>query len=70
MQGSVALQLFPYGWDLPDGTIMREREYRWIVDAANASYFHWVNPHAHHATFERYIPLLHLLIEFWCWQAG
>ena len=38
------MQMFPYGWQLPDGSVLRESVYAGMVAAANASYLHWVSP--------------------------
>jgi hypothetical protein len=40
-QDAMVLQLFPYGWQLPDGSVMRE--------ATNASYWRWINRDAQNA---------------------
>lgn len=53
MQEATILQMFPYGWVLPDGTVLRERVYAGMVHARNASYFNWVNPHENYAYFRR-----------------
>ncbi len=47
------MQLFPYGFDLPDGSIIRERVYSGIADAVHARYYSWVNQDAHNAHFRR-----------------
>ena len=47
------MQMLPYGWQLPDGSIMRETEYKGMARAANASYFRWMNPFPEHAYFKR-----------------
>ena len=47
------VQLFPYGWDLADGSVIRERVYSGIADAVNASYHRWVNMDARSAHFRR-----------------
>ena len=45
--------MFPYGWDLPDGTVLREQVYSGMVLANNASYFNWINPYADKAYFRK-----------------
>ena len=45
----MTLQMFPYGWELPDGGVVREGLYKGMALAAGAGYYRWVNPHAHHA---------------------
>ena len=47
------VQLFPYGWQLPDGSVLREAEYAGMAAAANASYWSWVNPDAQNAFFRK-----------------
>ena len=48
------MQMFPYGWQLPDGTVMREAEYAGMAAAANASYWRWVNPDVQNAFLRQY----------------
>ena len=48
------MQLFPYGWRLPDGSIMREADYRGMAEAKNATYYSWVNPYPQHGHFRRF----------------
>ena len=48
------MQLFPYGWQLPDGSVMREADYRGMVEAANATYRRWMNPYPQHAFFRSF----------------
>ena len=52
-QDTTVVQLFPYGWQLPDGSIMREAYFRGMTDATNAPYYRWMNPHPQHACFKR-----------------
>ena len=47
------MQLFPYGWQIWDGSVLREAEYAGMVAAANASYWRWVNPDEENALFHR-----------------
>ena len=47
------LQLFPYGWDLPDSSVIREQVYSGMAEAINATYFRWVNPDVSLAYFRR-----------------
>ena len=54
MQDTTEIQLFPYGWQLPDGSIMREAFYRGMAVATNASYYRWMNENPHHAYFRRF----------------
>lgn len=58
MQEATVLQLFPYRWDLPDGSVIRERYYFGMVLARDMSYFRWVNPHAENAYFRRFVTSL------------
>ena len=45
MKGNAStLQLFPYGFRLPGGGILRGANYREIVFASRGSYLEWVNP--------------------------
>ncbi len=48
------MQMFPYGWQLPDDTVMREAEYAGMAAASNASYWRWVNPDAQNAFLRQY----------------
>jgi hypothetical protein len=48
-QDAMVLQLFPYGWQLPDGSVMREAEYAGMAAATNASYWRWINRDAQNA---------------------
>ena len=48
-QGAVVLQLFPFGWALPDGRQRREEIYVNMLDAANCSHHRWVNGRWDHA---------------------
>ena len=48
-QDTTVVQMFPYGWKLPNGIVMRETEYAGMAAAANASYWRWINPHAQNA---------------------
>ena len=58
LQGSTALQLFPYGWDIKEGlqkgSVVREGLYKKIVLGRSASYFSWVNQEPADAFFSRY----------------
>ena len=47
------VQMFPYGWRLPDGSTIRGHNYREIVLASETPYVEWVNPHWQHAFFRR-----------------
>ena len=64
VQDATVVQLIPYGWQLPDGTAMREAVYAGIAHAANASYYRWENPNPQHAFFRRFDvpPLRHCAI--------
>jgi hypothetical protein len=48
-QDTAVVQMFPYGWQLPDGTVLREAEYAGMAIATNAGYWRWINPDAQHA---------------------
>lgn len=52
-RGATALQLFPFGWRLPDNSTVRGYNYREIVYASECRYAEWVNPHRHMAFFRR-----------------
>jgi len=52
-QGATVLQLFPYSWDLPDGSVIREQVYSGMAEAVNATYWRWVNPDVGLAYFRR-----------------
>jgi hypothetical protein len=52
-RGATTMQLFPYGWRLPDGTTVRGYNYREIVYASECAYSEWVNPNRQHAFFRR-----------------
>ena len=47
------MQLFPYGWQFPNGTVIREEAFSGMVAAANASHRRWVNPDAQNAFFRK-----------------
>ena len=51
--GATCLQMFPYGWRLPDGRTIRGHNYREIVLASETQYLEWVNPRWDHAFFRR-----------------
>lgn len=51
LQGATVIQLLPYGWELPDGSGVREQVYKGMADAANATYVRWINPDAANAHF-------------------
>ena len=53
------MQLIPYGWQLPDGTAMREAVYAGIAHAANVSYYRWENPNPQHAFLRRFVNIPH-----------
>ena len=55
MQDTTVIQMFPYGWQLPDGSIMREAFYAGMAEAANATYFRWMNENPQHAYFRRFV---------------
>ena len=41
--------MFPYGWQLPDGSVVREAQFSGMVAVANSSYWRWVNPDVQNA---------------------
>ncbi len=41
--------MFPYGWQLPDGSVLREAQFSGMVAVANSSYWRWVNTDAQNA---------------------
>ena len=42
-QGSVMIQMIPWGWQLPNGWIDRECLFSHQAEAVSAWYFNWVN---------------------------
>ena len=42
-QGAVMIQMIPWGWQLPDGTVDRECMFSHQAEAVGARYFHWLN---------------------------
>ena len=56
LQGATVLQLFPYGWGLPDGSVVREQVYRGMAEAANATYLRWINPDVGNSHFRKCAP--------------
>jgi hypothetical protein len=52
-RGAVAMQMYPYGWRLPDNSTVRGYNYREIVYASEGKYFEWVNPVRENAYFRR-----------------
>ncbi|KAL4550286.1 hypothetical protein Ndes2526B_g08441 [Nannochloris sp. 'desiccata'] len=52
-RGATTMQLFPYGWRLPDKTTLRGYNYREIVLASECPYDEWVNPVRENAFFRR-----------------
>ena len=53
LQGATVLQLFPYGWKLPDGSVAREQVYSGMAEALHAEYVRWINTDAGDAHFRR-----------------
>ena len=53
LQGATVLQLFPYGWKLPDGSVAREQVYSGMAEALNATYVRWINRDVGNAHFRR-----------------
>ena len=52
-RGATTMQMYPYGWNLPDKTTVRGYNYREIVYASEGHYFEWVNPKRENAYFRR-----------------
>lgn len=52
-EGAGALQLYPYGWQLPDGSTLRGFNYREIVLARRAVYKEWINTRPDYAFLRR-----------------
>ena len=52
-RGATTMQMFPYGWRLPDGTTVRGYNYREIVYASECKYLEWVNQRRDYAFFRR-----------------
>ena len=53
LQAATVVQLFPYGWKLPDGSVAREMLYSGMAEALNATYFRWISGDAGNAHFRR-----------------
>ncbi|KAL4441531.1 hypothetical protein ABPG77_002035 [Micractinium sp. CCAP 211/92] len=51
--GAVTLQMFPYGWRLPDNSTIRGYNYREIVLASECGYAEWVSQRWDYAFFRR-----------------
>ena len=52
-RGATTMQMYPYGWRLPDNTTLRGYNYREIVLASECPYTEWVNPVRENAFFRR-----------------
>jgi hypothetical protein len=52
-RGATTLQMYPYGWRLPDNSTLRGYNYREIVLASECPYDEWVNPVRENAFFRR-----------------
>lgn len=52
-RGATTMQMFPYGWRLPDGSTVRGFNYREIVYASECPYQEWVSQSREHAFFRR-----------------
>jgi hypothetical protein len=52
-RGATTMQMFPYGWRLPDKSTLRGFNYREIVLASECPYEEWVNPVRENAFFRR-----------------
>lgn len=52
-RGATTMQMFPYGWRLPDNSTLRGYNYREIVLASECPYIEWVNPVRENAFFRR-----------------
>lgn len=52
-RGATTMQMYPYGWKLPDNSTVRGYNYREIVYASEGKYFEWVNPIIENAFFRR-----------------
>jgi len=52
-RGATTMQMFPYGWRLPDNTTLRGYNYREIVLASECPYDEWVNPVRENVFFRR-----------------
>jgi len=51
--GAASLQLFPYGWRLTDGGLLRGGFVRTLVQLRRGTHLDWVNPHASFTYFRR-----------------
>ena len=51
--GAAVVQLFPYGWRLDSGELIRGDYYANMARASNATHLDWVNPFPHNAYFRR-----------------
>jgi hypothetical protein len=52
-RGATTMQMFPYGWRLPDNSTLRGYNYREIVLASECPYEEWVNPVRENAFLRR-----------------
>lgn len=52
-RGATAMQIYPYGWKLPNNSTVRGYNYREIVYANEGKYMEWVNPVRENAFFRR-----------------
>ena len=52
-RGATMMQMFPYGWRLPDDSTLRGYNYREIVLASECPYYEWDNPVRENAFFRR-----------------
>jgi len=52
-RGATTMQLYPYGWRLPDNSTVRGYNYREIVYASEGKYMEWVNPRRDFSYFRR-----------------
>ena len=55
-QGAVVVQMFPWGWHHPDGTVEREGLYRGAAQAVSARYFRWLSPSPADGLLQRCVP--------------
>lgn len=52
-RGATTMQMYPYGWRLPNNSTVRGYNYREIIYASEGKYIEWVNPSRVNAYFRR-----------------
>jgi hypothetical protein len=52
-RGATTMQMYPYGWRLPNNSTVRGYNYREIIYASEGKYIEWVNPSRVNSYFRR-----------------